>query len=60
LPLIASQIADTPTYNPIQASRVHNARIIRVIDTFANRKANDIDLIKPNPNTETNEDASPI
>jgi len=60
LPQIASPIADIPTYNPIQASREHNANIFRVIDTFASRKANDIDRIKPNPNTETNEDASPI
>ena len=44
-PLIASPIIDIPTYHPIQASSEYNALIIRVIDTFANRKANDSDRI---------------
>ena len=47
-PLIATQIVDIPTYHSIQASSEHNARIIRIIDTFANRKASNIDLIKTN------------
>ena len=58
--LIATSIFDIPTYHPIQASKEHNAHIIRVIDTFTNRKANDSDMIKTNADAKTDEDASPI
>ena len=58
--MIASPIVDIPTYHPIKASREHNAHIIRVIDAFVNRKANDIDIIKTNADAKIDEDASPI
>ena len=59
-PMIASPIVNIPIYHPIRASREHNARIIRVNDTFTNGKANDIDRIKANAHAKTDEDASPI
>ena len=59
-PLIASPIIDTPIYHPIQASRERNIHIFRIIDTFANRKANAIDLNKTNTDAKIDEDALPI
>jgi len=60
LPMIASPIVVIPPYHRIQGYREHNARIIRVIDTFANKKENDSDLIKRKAATKIDEDASPI
>jgi len=38
----------------------HNAHVSRAIETLANRKEIDIELIKPNADAKTDEDASPI
>jgi len=46
LPLIASPIADIPTYHPIQAFNKHNTHIIWDSDAFVNGISNDSDMIK--------------
>ena len=58
--MIVSPIVDIPIYHPIRASREHDALIIRSIDTFANRKASDIDLCKTNKDANIDDDALPI
>ena len=60
-PLLASPIVDIRTYHSMQRSTENNAHVIRIIDTFANRKKTyDIDLIKTNADAETDKDASLI
>ena len=51
-------MVDIPPFRPMQASREHNAHIIRVIDTFANWKVNDSALIKTDAEAKLDEDAS--
>ena len=43
----------------MQASKEHNAHIIRVMNQFSNRKASERDLIKLNADAKIDEDASP-